>query len=692
MAEQERWPLWLPVFFGLGIALYFGAASEPPRWAGVAVSLIFAAGFVAGYRVVALRLAIFLALLTALGFSAAQLRSIWVEAPSLEGRWGPAPLTAEVLSVEKREKGWRFVLRPLFMEELSPSAYPERVRVTAYRVEGTPRPGDTVALRAQLRPPSPPTMPGTFDFARQAYFQQLGGIGFALGSLRATAPGTTGQPENDRGPAEHWTLFWAEARQGIAARIAAVLPGQKGAVAVALVTGQRGALAEDTREDMRGAGLAHLLAISGLHMGLVAGLLFYSLRAGLALVPGLALRRPIKKWAAVAAGLGAFVYLCLVGGAIPAQRAFLMVSIVLLAILLERRALSLRLVALAAFVVLMLSPESLVSASFQMSFAAVVALVSVYESWERRRYAAVRERGVIQDFATYVLGIGVTSLIAILATSAFAVFHFQRLALFGLLANLVAVPLTAFVIMPFAVLGMVLMPFGLEAVGFVPMGWGIDLLLLVAEGVAGWPAAHLQVPPMPLWGLASVVLGGLWLCLWQGVWRRWGALVILLGAASPATVLPPDLLVSGDGRLVAIRDAERYLWLPDRRSSRFVIDSWRRGSFAREVMTWPKAGGAANGRLLCDPLGCLYRSPEGLLAVSRDPLGATDDCAKADVLVSLEPLRRQPCRGPALVIDRFDFWRDGGHAVWLEETGPRALSVRQDQGLRPWSPFAQRQR
>ena len=691
-AERQRWPLWLPVCFGLGIAGYFSAATEPPLWAGPLGALVCLLVLAAFRRFPHRRFAIAAVLVTALGFAAAQARSALVEAPRLTGNWGPAALSGQILSVEQRARGWRFLLRPEAMAGLSARDLPAVVRVTAHRVEGDLRPGSWVALRARLRAPSAPTMPGAFDFARKAYFERIGGIGFALGPVSLRPVPQDPGAEESRGLADHWSLFWAGARQGIAERVSALLPGQSGAVAVALITGQRGAITEETREAMRAAGLAHLLAISGLHMGLVSGILFYVLRAALALSPGLALFHPIKKWAAVAAGLGAFVYLCLVGATIPAQRAFIMVGIVLLAVLLDRRAISLRLVAWAALLVLLFSPESLVSASFQLSFAAVVALVAAYEAWDRRGRAAAGERGWTHRLAVYVFGIALTSLIAILATSAFAAFHFQRLAVFGLLANLIAVPLTAFVIMPAAVLGLALMPFGLEVLGFLPMGWGIEVLLAVATAVAGLPAALVQVPPMPLWGLSLVVFGGLWLCLWQGRWRFWGMLPILLGACSPAAFEPPDLLVSGDGRLVALRDAERRLWLADLRASRFVIDSWRRGSFAAEVQRWTSGPAPPDGALTCDPLGCLYRRAGAVAAVSLDPRGIGDDCARADVLVSLEPLRRQPCRGPTLVIDRFDLWRRGGHAVWLGPEGPRAVSVREVQGLRPWSSFPDERR
>jgi len=633
------------------------------------------------------RLAAFALLAVALGFGAAQLRAERVAAPVLERSWGPAAMSAEVLAAEPHARGWRLYLRPLEMPGLEEATVPAQVRVTVAGLETPPIPGSRVRLRAALRPPSPPAAPGAFDFARQAWFQGLGGIGFAYGAPTLLPEAA----QTDAGRTAAWHLWWAGLRQTVAQRIAAKLEGPAGAVAVARVTGQRGGIPEAVQDDMRNAGLAHLLAISGLHMGLVAGLLFFFLRAGLALLPGVALRYPIKKAAAVVAAAGAFVYLNLVGASIPAERAFLMVMIVLLAVLLDRRALSLRLVACAAAVILLVAPESLMTASFQMSFAAVTALIAGYEAWEWRRPVREAARGPLGRLAGYIAGVAATSVIAMLATGPFAAFHFHRLALYGLPANLLAVPLTAFWIMPWAVLAVLLMPFGLEGLALAPMGLGIELLLAVAATVSGWPAAVLQVPPMPDWGLGLAVLGGLWLCLWRGRWR-WAALpVILAGALSPLAFDPPSLLVSGDARQVALRDPEGRLWVPSQRGSRFVLETWERQAFAAETVTWPKLGEAASGRLSCDPLGCLYTQETLRVAVLQDPRAADDDCGLADVVISLEPLRRQPCGGPAVVIDRFDLWRYGAHAVWLDAGGITVRTVARQQGARPWSPFPARQ-
>ncbi len=688
LAERDRWPLWplwLPVLLGLGVCGYFWSPEEPPPWLGSAGVICLGLGAWRLRRAAAARLWLLALLAVAAGFALAQLRTQLVAAPVLERSWGPAELTAEVLASEPQTRGWRLYLQPLDMPGLAAAERPVRLRVTVTAMAEAPPPGSHIRLRASLRPPSPPVLPGAFDFARQAYFQRLGGIGFAYGAAEVLPEAGGGETFQ-----RSWHLWWAGLRQTIATRIAARLEGQRGAVAVALITGQRGGISDATRADMRAAGLAHLLAISGLHMGLVAGLLFFALRAGLALLPGLALYHPIKKWAAVAAFAGAFVYLNLVGASIPAQRAFLMVTVVLLAVLLDRRALSLRLVAWAATVILVIAPESLMSASFQMSFAAVTALIAAYETSEMRSLRHRGLKGPLHRLAGYFGGVAGTSVIAILATGPFAAFHFQRLALYGLLANLAAVPLTAFWIMPCAILAVLLMPFGGEALGLVPMAWGIDLLLGVARTVAAWPAASLRVPPMPDWGLGLVALGGLWLCLWQRPWRWCAVAVILTGALSPLGFDPPRLLVSDDGRQVGLRDEEGMLWVLSQRGSRFVLDSWARQGFAGETVTWPRFGTAVGERLSCDPLACIYREEGRTAAVLLDPRAAADDCALADVVVSLEPLRRQPCRTPRLVIDRFDLWREGAQSVWFDAEGPRVETVAKQQGARPWSPYPAR--
>jgi len=270
---------------------------------------------------------------------------------------------------------------------------------------------------------------------------------------------------------------------------------------------------------IRDSGLAHLLAISGLHIGLVAGILFIWVRAMLALVGPLALRYPIKKWAAATAIAGALAYALIAGSTVPTQRAFLTVGLVLAAVMLDRRGLSIRLVAWAALAILIVQPESLLGPSFQMSFAAVTALIASYEVIsERRRYDDYGNSTLppwLRKAGLYLIGVALTTLIAGIATAPFAVFHLNRFADYGLAANLLAVPVTAMWVMPSAVVAFLLMPFGMEGLALASMGWGVDVIIKVAETVAGWDGAVTLVSAMPTAALCAIVLGGLWLALWR---------------------------------------------------------------------------------------------------------------------------------------------------------------------------------
>ncbi len=680
LQDRARWPLWLPVAFAFGVGGYFGLPWEPALWAGPVALLL--SGFLAlGFRASPAVLAcLLIAASGAAGFTASQMRAAAVAAPVLAKRSAPMTLVGEVLKIELREKGQRILLRPMELPGVAPESWPARVRVKLARTQAEIRPGDRIRARVILQPPPGPAEPGAYDFARRAYFERLGAVGFVLGKVTRLAEPAGSEPGRAWWAA--WQQAWIVARFEISARIWAVVPDERGAVAAALMTGERGRIPAEVLQAMRDSGLAHLLAISGLHMGLVAGLLFAAVRGLLALVPRLALYYPIKKWAAVAAGLGAFAYLFLAGATVPTQRAFLMASVVLLAVLLDRRAISMRLVAWAAFVVLLLAPESLLSASFQMSFAAVIGLVAFYELL-RNRPGFWARRSRLRRIGLYLLAVLMTSVIASLATAPYAVFHFNRLVLFGLAANLLAVPITAMWIMPWAILAFVLMPFGAEAIALVPMSWGIGWILAVARSVAAWEGSVQVLPAMSTLALLSVTLGGLWLCLWRARWRVIGFLPIFLGLLSLSLAVPPDIWISGDGKLVGLRGDSGSLWLSTTRAKRFQADVWQRRAGVMEGSLWPRDSGSE--RLSCDSLGCIYRRGDHLVALVEDPRALDEDCYRATLLISKAPLRGRACPGPQVVIDRFDLWREGAHTIWLQGAGTEVRSVGRWQGARPWS-------
>ncbi len=671
-AERERWPLWIPVGAGIGILGYFSLPTEPARWSGAMaiVGALAAYAFSRGRTGAAVAVAV---LAIALGFSAAQLGTARVDGPMLESRVGPAWVEGRVVGQTLTPNGVRLVLADPAVDRLAAAETPSRVRVRLLPGSDPVATGARIGVRAVLNPPSRPVIPGGFDFRRHAFFQGIGGVGYAVGHPRL-ADGDSSR-----------TGLWLESlRRGIAARIWETLDGDRAAIATALMTGDRGAIRGEIHDAIRDAGLAHLLAISGLHLGLVAGLVFFAVRAGLALVPSLALEYPIKKWAAIAALAGGFAYMFIVGATVPTQRAFVMAGLVLVAVLVDRTAISMRLAAWAAALVLAVSPYSLLGPSFQMSFAAVIALIAGYEAL-RHRLAEWRSRaGPVRLAALYFGGVLLSTAIASTATAPFALYHFQQIASYGLITNLLAVPLTALWIMPFGLAAYLLMPLGLDFLALIPMGWGISALLAIAEAASGWPHAALRIAASPDWALALAVTGGLWLCLWNGRWRYWGIVGILAGQAGLVWPKPgPDVLVSEDGQLMAVRTAEGGLALSGWRRDRFTRDIWLRADGRAGAQAWPQEGTSEDGTLSCDLLGCLYRRDGIVIALVRDPRALAEDCVAADIVFAAVPVPRS-C-GAETIIDRFDVWRHGAHAISLTPDGPAVDRVADGTGLRPWT-------
>mgnify|MGYP000099990871 CR=1 FL=1 len=661
IGERERWPLWLPVLLGLGIGGYFSLPFEPPLWAGwlAAAILGMAAWRFIGKSGFAL---FFLAgAVIALGIGVSGLRTWWVAAPVISGQTGAVSVSGQVRHVERLVSGQRVTLTNLHIARLGPERTPNAVRIKLMGDQPPFGPGDWLELRASLLPPPAPAMPGAFDFQRQSYFKGLGGVGFSYGKVKLTGRAP------DAG-IDSLGFAFERLRGAIAARVAhSFRETAVGGVATALMTGERGEIPKDVIEDMRASGLAHLLAISGLHVGLIAGIVFFALRGGLALVPSVALRYPIKKWAAVGALFAAFGYAMLAGATVPTQRAFLMIALVLLAVLFDRRAVSMRLVAWAAMAILLLSPESLLGASFQMSFSAVVGLVAVYEFLRRKGVFDKIPQTWVGKVGRYVAGVALTTAVAGLATGLFAAYHFNRVADFSLAANVIAVPATALWIMPWAVVAYVLMPLGLEGLALGPMGWGIEVVIATANEVAHWPGAVSDVAAFSVWGLVTATLGGLWLALWQYRWRLWGAPIVAVGLLSMLTGAPPDVLIHQDGKLAAVRTPEGGYSFSTLTSAKFERDVWlRRAGLSAKPKRW--SDHKDDGQMRCDALGCLYQLAGRNVAFTRAPEALGEDCWRSDVLVTdvaLSESAQAACRATTHLITADELNRMGTHAIWL---------------------------
>ncbi len=706
--DRGRWPLWGPVAMGTGIATYFSLASEP-GWTVVALALGLPAALALGLKCRWRKLsavtpggaggalfAVALLLCCGVGFAAAKMRTTLQAAPVLTREHGPALVTADVeAALRQPGGGWRLILLPLAIEGLDPADLPVRLRLTLRQKDLALAPGQRLRVLAKLGPPPGPVTPQAFDFARQAWFDRIGAVGFSLGR-----PERIGQAPAS-GPLDEAKAVLARVRFALAERIRTALPGTTGAVAAALMTGDREAIPVAVLERFRISGLAHLLAISGLHMALFAGLFYAGVHFLLALVEPLALRRPIRKWAAVAGLIGSLGYLLISGASISTQRAFIMVAVMFLAVFFDRQALSMRVVALAAALILLIRPESLLSVGFQMSFAAVIALIAAYEGQQVRRLkksrgdvGAIRANPYWSRLKFYVLGLVLTSLITDIAIGPFAAFHFNRVAAYGLIANLVAMPIVSVVIMPSAVIAFLLMPFGIESVALAPMGWGIDRVLDVARVIAELPASERLMPSWPVTGLAMIVLGGLWLCLWQHPWRHAGVGILAAGIAVAVTAHPPDILIDREGKSLALRDETGRLHVLPSRRARYAVSTWLRRDGRKEGVGPVSTGGDDGGETAmfrCDASACLSRSVRGVrVSYVQDIRAFSEDCQAADVVVTrlwIPRRLRAACRPGAVVIDGRSLRTSGAVSFRITDGGLIMETAARARGARPWSHF-----
>jgi competence protein ComEC len=512
-AEGRRAILWLPVLMGAGIWLYFVPDREPdPLWCALTALpvMALAGGLARRAGLATMALALALAAFGA-GFSLALLAAHRAEAPMLSG---PVEETIEgrVLALSKAASGApRVLLDRVVIYGFDPRETPRRVRVTLLAAEhgNAPRPGTRIRVFARLLPPGDPVEPGAFDFRLRAYFAGMGAVGYARGAALAL------EAAEPSGMRERIALWLAGQRARLSDALVRAMPGRRGAFAAAIIVGDRSNIDKADAEALRVSNLAHLLAISGLHMGLLTGLVFAAVRVLLAALPVAVAGVSAKKAAAVAALCAGLGYLMLSGATVATQRAFVMMAVAFTAVLIDRPAISLRGLALAAAVVLAIRPVSLMDVGFQMSFAATAALVAGYEEVRRRRqlrYARQEEkrqkhgrRGrVLRTAGLYLAGLVFTSVIAGTATAPYSAYHFNRVAPYGLPANLAAVPVMGLVIAPAAVAAGVLAPVGLAGPPLWLMGEGIEWVLTAAHGIAAQPGA---VRPVPV-GPAPVAAGG----------------------------------------------------------------------------------------------------------------------------------------------------------------------------------------
>jgi competence protein ComEC len=684
-AHERRFFLWIPVAAMAGVALNLAADREPVLWLPALLTTLFAGlGFACRARPLPLGICVGLAALFA-GFLCMGLRTARVETPVLD-RVRTAHLQGFVEEVDIRPVGARFIVRVLDAGYLRPDLAPRRVRLTTRK---TPKfaAGDYVGLTAFLLPPSHAVIPGGYDFARDAYFQGIGAVGATLGTVSVLPP-----------PLEAtWRQrFFAaidQARNRLALRVNAIIGGDEGAVAAAMVTGKRDFLSSDAKDLIREAGIFHIITISGLQMTLVAGIFFVVARRLLALSPTLAVHYPIKKWAAAVAMLGSFFYDIATGSRVGTERALIMTLIVLGAVILDRRAISMRNLALAVLVIVAVEPEAILGVSFQLSFAAVAALIAVMEARSARRAVSAASappaRGLSGRHgsgALYLhaiekpLAVLLATLCATAATASFMAYHFHDLSPYVLIGNPLTLTIIEFFAVPGALLGTALYPLGLDAPVWMYVGAGIRFILWAAHFIAAAPGSTLHVRAFAPYALPCLSLAVMSAILWRSWLFRLSAVPLaalgILGALGGPRF---DAIIAPTGDLVAVRGADGRLQAVGKRFNAFAAEQWLAADGDDRD---PAAARQADAR--CDRAGCVAALGEGrLLSLVTDRSAFEEDCARAAIVVTA--LIAPPyCQ--ADVFDRRRLTVTG--AVGLTWNGS-LYRVTADRWLledRPWSP------
>ena len=660
---------WVPVAFAIGVGGYFGLRFEPgmATYTGLAVvaGLALLLGRLAGPALAPLFFGLAIA---ATGVGVAGLRSNMVAEPVLGFRYYGA-VQGRIIGIDRSASDMpRLTLDRVVLDDVPPDRTPARLRVSLHGDQSylTAEPGMVVILTANLSPPSGPVEPGDFDFRQLAWFDKLGAVGYTRAPVLVWQPAVEGQG----GLLMHRVRLW------LSAEVRARISGEAGGFAAAVMTGDRSGISVATNQEMRDANLYHLVSISGTHMGLLAAFVFGLIRYGLALVPPLALRINSKKVAAVVALIAATIYFAIAGRDVPTERSYIMVAVMLGAVLLDRRALTLRSVALAAMVVLVLRPESLINPGFQMSFAATVALVAAFGG-----LADLPEgRWTPPRWMRPALMLVFSSLIAGSATAPFAAAHFNRIADYGLIANLLAVPAMGLLVMPGAVILAITAPFGLDQPAIWMIEAGSRWILFVSREVAGWEGAVSAVPSPPLQILPLLALGGLFEALWQGRARFLGVLPVILAIGIWSQSTRPMLLVADSGGLIGVMtDDGRAISKP--RGDGFAAESWLEND---GVLVLQEVAHTLPGLTLSDKAARVTVAGTDVLIVTGAvaPL-ALNGCDGADILIlSIVDTTDRPCE----VYDARRLRQTGALAGVVRDGALEIVTSQQVTGARLWNP------
>ncbi|BCG80435.1 competence protein [Mesorhizobium sp. 113-3-3] len=695
--------LLVPVCLAAGAIGYYSLAVEPDFARPVAVVLLMAICALVSRSWPKTHLGFMAALLCALGLLAAKAET-WRAGTQMLGSEISTQVTGRVVSIDRMETG-RIRLTIDMTSTARPTLRyaPARVRLSARNIPAEMTAGSLVTGYAKLLPPTGPVRPDSYDFSFDSYFAGIGGSGFFLGNPKLVSA-------DDEMPLSARLFSGIEnAREAIADHIRATVGGAEGEIAAALIVGVRAGIPDEINEAMRRTGIYHIISISGLHMALVAGTIMGLLRGAFALFPDFSARRPVKKYAAAAALFSIAAYLVISGVVVAAERSFIMLAVMLIAVLFDRAALTMRNLAISAIAVILVSPHEVVGPSFQMSFAATAALVGAYAGWADHHAGKTRPpppKRSLPGFLTrkFLLatgGLAMTSIIAGCATALFAIWHFQRVSPLSLFANLAVMPIVSLIVMPFAVLSSLAMPFGADGPFLYVMGKGLTAMI----AISAWISERSPIDAVGLISQHSVLLVTIALVIatMATTWLRLAAVPFALaGLLTVSDTRTPDVLISEDARLVALPIGGGELAVSRARPNEFTVDNWKR-ALTSETIVVPEMFSKADGQFdiadavnlppgapfYCTDGVCLARHPSGaIIAHVEDRKDTWKACGFADLIVVNDATGYDACHNPlVLVVTKRQLARKGSAAVFFDRqsaTGPPIVSFAVDGPYRPW--------
>ena len=719
--QRENLLVWISICLGVGSVIYFGLYDQPSFMttaSAIAGCVFFFAAMMRLYQKnYQSKYPLFLVIISGcllsvmIGFTAAHIKTDIVHTPMVERETRPVMVEGIINHREDQEgkKGTLLFLSDLKIENWVVDKTPKKIRITV-RQKTDVRAGDRIKFLAKLTPLSPPVAPDAYDFARHYYFESIGALGYALSPVIIISPHPSLPPQGGKesisipspltgegqGGGENTSeseinikLFLQNLRTSISNHIKTVVPEREAGIVSALMTGERAAIADEDWDALRASGLAHIISISGMHVVMMAVPVFFLIRLFLAMIPYVALRWPIKKMAAFVALLVCSLYVGLVVPSVPTTRALLMTGIGLIAIMLDRSPFSLRLVAFSAILVLIVAPESMWSVSFQMSFAAVTALVAIAEMMRPTVTRLYADAGWLRRGALFLGGTLLTSTIASIATAPFSLYHFGQMASYSVLANTLAVPISGLLIMPMVIVSFALMPFGIGDWALKIMGTGVNWLLDIARWTQDLSGSVITSPALPDLFLGAVTIAGLILILFRGRAKMIAVIPLCIAIISVMGNESPDILISNDAKIIAVKDDDK-IYVSHLRREKFTLETWlkRWNGVDSDIIAFPRQGKINlqnNQSISCDPAVCRIELNGQHISFGNRPYELKQDCAWADIIISEARLPRNFCDEAQIkVMGYYDFKQSGAVSIDVKDN-VIIRTVSQQRGFRPWT-------